>query len=95
MRAFGGTIGCRSEVGKFTQFTLQFPAVSESEVAIHEQKIFERATPFFKGKRILVVDDDAGQRASDPSRVVEGGRGGERSRKRRRSALTMLRQSPP
>ncbi|MFM0549644.1 hybrid sensor histidine kinase/response regulator [Paraburkholderia sediminicola] len=63
MRAFGGTIACRSEVGKFTQFTLQFPVVSSREVGEHEQKIFERATPFFTGKHILVVDDDAVQRA--------------------------------
>jgi CheY-like chemotaxis protein len=63
MRAFGGTIACRSEVGKFTQFTLQFPVVSSREVGEHEQKIFERATPFFTGKRVLVVDDDATQRA--------------------------------
>lgn len=63
MRAFGGTISCRSEVGKFTQFTLQFPAVQESEVAEHEHRIFERAAPFFSGKRILIVDDDAAQRA--------------------------------
>ncbi len=62
MRAFGGTIGCRSEVGRFTQFTLQFPVVSESEVAEHERRIFERATLVFEGKRILLVDDDTGQR---------------------------------
>jgi two-component system, CAI-1 autoinducer sensor kinase/phosphatase CqsS len=63
MHAFGGTIGCRSEVGKFTRFTLQFPVILEREVADHEQKIIDRATPFFSGKRILVVDDDAAQRS--------------------------------
>ncbi|WP_245841154.1 ATP-binding response regulator [Paraburkholderia ribeironis] len=63
MRAFGGTIGCESEVGKFTAFTLRFPVVSKEEIADYEQKIFERAAPVFKGKRILIVDDDAGQRS--------------------------------
>ncbi|OAJ54680.1 hybrid sensor histidine kinase/response regulator [Paraburkholderia ginsengiterrae] len=62
MHAFGGTIGCRSEVGKYTAFTLQFPVVSKSEIEDYEHKIFERATPVFRGKRILLVDDDAGQR---------------------------------
>ncbi|WNC92123.1 response regulator [Paraburkholderia sp. FT54] len=63
MRAFGGSISCRSEIGKFTEFTLQFPAVAKSEIADHERQIVERATPVFEGKRILIVDDDAGQRA--------------------------------
>jgi two-component system CAI-1 autoinducer sensor kinase/phosphatase CqsS len=63
MRAFGGSIGCRSEVGKFTEFTLRFPVVSKEEVADYEHRIFERAAPVFKGKRILIVDDDASQRA--------------------------------
>jgi CheY-like chemotaxis protein len=62
MRAFGGTIRCRSEVGQFTQFTLEFPRVSEGEVAQHEQHIFDRAAPFLDGKRILVADNDADQR---------------------------------
>jgi two-component system CAI-1 autoinducer sensor kinase/phosphatase CqsS len=62
MQAFGGSIVCRSEVGKFTEFTLQFPAVPEEEVAGHEHRILERATPFFKEKRVLVVDDEASHR---------------------------------
>ncbi|NPT56609.1 ATP-binding response regulator [Paraburkholderia elongata] len=94
MRAFGGTIGCRSEVGKFTQFTLQFPAVTESEVADHEHKIFERATPIFKGKRILLVDDDAGQRAKTRRALSKvGARTSEAENGQ--VALTMLRESPP
>jgi two-component system, CAI-1 autoinducer sensor kinase/phosphatase CqsS len=63
MRSFGGTVGCRSEVGKYTQFTLEFPAVPESEVAEYRQQTLARATEFFTGKHILLVDDDAGQRA--------------------------------
>ncbi|WOD20323.1 ATP-binding response regulator [Paraburkholderia kirstenboschensis] len=63
MRAFGGSIACKSELGKFTQFTLQFPPVTESEVAAHERAIVERATAVLIGKRILLADDDAAQRA--------------------------------
>jgi two-component system, CAI-1 autoinducer sensor kinase/phosphatase CqsS len=63
MHAFGGAISCRSEVGKFTEFTLQFPAISAHEVADHEQRMLERAMPFFEGKRVLVVDDESAQRA--------------------------------
>ncbi|WMY06810.1 ATP-binding response regulator [Paraburkholderia phenoliruptrix] len=63
MRAFGGSIACKSEPGKFTQFTLQFPPVTESEVAAHERAVMERATAVLKGKRILLADDDAAQRA--------------------------------
>lgn len=62
MRSFGGSIECRSELGKFTQFTLQFPAVPESEIAAHRQQTLARATQFFSGKQMLVVDDDAGMR---------------------------------
>ncbi|WP_025598570.1 ATP-binding response regulator [Burkholderia sp. WSM2230] len=63
MRAFGGSISCKSEPGKFTQFTLQFPPVTESEVAAHERAVLERATALLNGKRILLADDDAAQRA--------------------------------
>jgi CheY-like chemotaxis protein/signal transduction histidine kinase len=62
MQAFGGSIVCRSEVGKFTEFTLQFPIVPEEEVAGHEHRILERATPLFKDRRVLVVDDEASHR---------------------------------
>ena len=62
MHAFGGTIRCRSEVGQFTAFTLQFPPISAHEIAKHEQLILEQAIPFFEGKRVLVVDDESGQR---------------------------------
>ena len=92
MRAFGGTIGCRSEVGKFTQFALQFPVIPESEVADHEQRIIDHAKPFFNGKRILVVEDDAAQRtrtrrtlAKVGAQVSEAENG--------ESALSVLRQS--
>ena len=91
MQAFGGSIDCRSEVGRFTEFRLHFPVVPESEIAEHERKILERATPVFSGKRVLLVDDDAGQRtrtcralAKVGARVSEAENG--------QMALAMLRQ---
>lgn len=62
MRAFGGTIRCRSELGKFTEFTLCFPPVSQSELESHHQAIWRQAMPAFINKRILVVDDIAIER---------------------------------
>jgi CheY-like chemotaxis protein len=73
MRAFGGSIGCQSEVGKFTEFTLRFPVVSKEEAEDYERRIFERAAPVFKGKRILIVDDDAGQRARTRRALTKAG----------------------
>ncbi|MFM0337102.1 ATP-binding response regulator [Paraburkholderia fungorum] len=93
MRAFGGTIGCRSEVGRFTQFTLQFPVVSESEVAEHERKIFERATPVFAGKHILLVDDDTGQRLRTRRALLKVGAQVSEA-ENGQIALDLLRQSP-
>jgi CheY-like chemotaxis protein len=73
MRAFGGSITCQSEVGRYTEFTLRFPAVSKDEVEDYERRIFERAAPVFNGKRILVVDDDAGQRARTRRALMKAG----------------------
>ncbi len=93
MRAFGGTISCRSEVGRYTQFILTFPAVSENEVAEHERKMFERAQPVFNGKHILLVDDDAGLRAR--TRRVLARVGAQISEAENGEiALTMLRDAP-
>jgi CheY-like chemotaxis protein/signal transduction histidine kinase len=94
MRAFGGTIACRSELGKFTEFTLRFPVVSKDEADDYERRIFERAAPVFQGKRILIVDDDAGQRARTGRALTKAGayvseaENGE-------IALTTLRRSSP
>ncbi|WP_321814065.1 MULTISPECIES: response regulator [unclassified Paraburkholderia] len=63
MRSFDGTITCQSEVDKFTQFTLAFPPISETKIADQRQQVLARAAEFFTGKRVLIVDDDASQRA--------------------------------
>ncbi|MET3448187.1 hybrid sensor histidine kinase/response regulator, partial [Ralstonia sp. 1138] len=62
MYAFGGTISCRSEVGKFTEFTLLFPPVSQSELDSHYQAIWQQAMSAFVDKRILLVDDTQAER---------------------------------
>ena len=93
MRAFGGSIGCESELGKFTAFTLRFPPVAADEVAEHERRLFERAMPAFKGKRVLVVDDDDTLRARTRRVLTKAGAyvseapGGE-------AALATLRRAP-
>ena len=57
MQAFGGSIRCESVVDQYTTFTLTFPAISQEEVDTHTQETFQQSIPFFKHKRILVVDD--------------------------------------
>ncbi|HEY4296716.1 MAG TPA: response regulator [Paraburkholderia sp.] len=94
MHAFGGTIDCQSEVGKFTEFTLRFPEVLKDEVANHEREIFERAAPVFKGKRILIVDDDADQRARTRRVLTKIGASVSEA-ENGEVALTTLRQAPP
>jgi len=61
MRGFGGEITCRSTLGRFTEFTLSFPAVGEQEREAHRQDVLQSARAAFAGKRLLVVDDDAAQ----------------------------------
>lgn len=62
MHAFGGEIECESVQGQFTQFTLRFPAISETESENHRLSVLIHAREIFAGKRVLVVDDDAAQR---------------------------------
>lgn len=58
MRAFGGEIRCASEVGRFTAFTLRFPAISAEEQERHRIEALAQARTVLAGKRILVVEDD-------------------------------------
>lgn len=59
MRAFGGDIVCHSVLGQHTEFTLSFPTVTQTEIAQHEREVLSQVAPFLRGKRILVVDDQA------------------------------------
>lgn len=91
MVAFGGDIECVSEPGRFTEFTLTFPSVSEealeAAVGIGRKGPDER----FVGRSLLVVDDEPMQRSSaarllrfQGAEVVEAGDG--------REALERLRE---
>ena len=69
MTAFGGSITVRSDRGKFTEFILRMPAVSEQVSHAHNIAVFERARTAFQDKRLLVVDDSAALRASTVSKL--------------------------
>lgn len=58
MEAFGGTISCDSVHGEYTEFNLCFPVVDDRDLAEHKTKTVNEQLDVFKGKRILVVDDE-------------------------------------
>lgn len=62
MHAFGGDIACVSSFGEYTEFTLSFPDIPQAELDAYQQNVLQRAQAILKGKRILVVDDNAIQR---------------------------------
>ncbi|TFZ00921.1 response regulator [Ramlibacter henchirensis] len=55
MRAMGGEIGCRTELGSFTEFTLTFPPMDASAAA----RASTGPQAVLTGKTLLVVDDQA------------------------------------
>lgn len=59
MQAFGGDITCTSEVGRYTEIILHFPVITQNEINTHEYEVLHEAKEIFKGKRILLVDDQA------------------------------------
>jgi two-component system CAI-1 autoinducer sensor kinase/phosphatase CqsS len=59
MRAFGGEISCESVLGLFTEFNMQFPPISQADGDAHRMAVLSGAQAAFRGKRMLVVDDDA------------------------------------
>ena len=62
MRAFGGEIACQSVHGEYTQFTMRFPPLGPQEAEAHLLAAMRGAQATFRGKRLLVVDDDAALR---------------------------------
>ena len=59
MQAFGGEITCNSVLGEYTEFSLRFPAISQTELTEYEASFLQQASKVFAGKRILIVDDQA------------------------------------
>ncbi|MBC7467711.1 MAG: response regulator [Ramlibacter sp.] len=64
MRAFGGDIACESALGEYTQFTMRLPPVTAEEAQAHSSAALAQARDLFRGKRLLVVDDDAALRTT-------------------------------
>lgn len=70
MQLLGGGIECRSEPGRFTEFTLSFPqAAPQTPPAMPA----ERPAPRLAGRSVLVVDDQALNRAIARVRAQELG----------------------
>jgi signal transduction histidine kinase/CheY-like chemotaxis protein len=70
----GGAIGCRSELGRFTEFTLTLPRAAPGASASRDAGV--RASGIaqpFRGRTVLVVDDQALNRAIARSLAVELG----------------------
>ncbi len=57
MQSFGGAIHCDSVEGKFTEFILSFPIVSDKAFKGFTDRIVSLGRNDFAGKRLLVVDD--------------------------------------
>lgn len=63
IEAIGGQITCvSSPVG--TSFVMEIPTVGREELDASRERVFAEARRQFANKRVLVVDDDAGIRAS-------------------------------
>ena len=64
MQAFGGEIRCDSVLGEFTEFTMEFPAISAAEQEKHRLDCIAAARTALAGKRVLIVEDDPVQRTA-------------------------------
>ncbi|MDB5911408.1 MAG: putative histidine kinase, atypical unorthodox [Ramlibacter sp.] len=62
MQAFGGEISCASVQGEYTEFTMRFPPVDETEREEHRRAAIAQARTVLAGKRLLIVEDDPVQR---------------------------------
>ncbi|WP_161799034.1 response regulator [Caenimonas sp. SL110] len=63
VEAIGGKISCNCAPGT-TSFVMEMPPVSREEIETGRERVFAQARREFANKLVLVVDDDAGIRAS-------------------------------
>ncbi|MGC8775590.1 MAG: response regulator, partial [Chlorobaculum sp.] len=56
MQSFKGQITCKSELGKFTEFALTFPALDKATINKFESGLYAEYAPFFVGKRVLLAE---------------------------------------
>lgn len=84
MKAFGGDISCDSVQQEYTEFVMNFPVVGDAELAKFRKSMISRHLEIFRGKRILLVDDEVPDREPvrrylDPFNVIidEAGNGQE------------------
>jgi signal transduction histidine kinase/DNA-binding response OmpR family regulator len=56
MQSFNGDITCKSELGRYTEFTLVFPLLEQSIINQYESKLYAEYTRPFSGKQLLLID---------------------------------------
>ena len=64
MNSFNGDITCNSELGKYTEFVLQFPVVDPELIKSHESKLYAEYGSFFTGKRLLIACQNTQNRST-------------------------------
>ncbi|HHE08145.1 MAG TPA: hybrid sensor histidine kinase/response regulator, partial [Chlorobaculum parvum] len=64
MSSFNGDITCNSELGKYTEFVLQFPVVDPELIKSHESKLYAEYGSFFTGKRLLIACQNTQNRST-------------------------------
>lgn len=73
MQALGGRIRCSSVLGESTCFTLSFPPVGKAESEAFLDAALVQARESLKGRRLLVVDDQAALRAATCHKLAPTG----------------------
>jgi len=56
MQSFNGDITCKSELGRYTEFTLEFPVLDPSAINEYESKLYAEYAQLFSGKKLLLID---------------------------------------
>ena len=70
MQAFGGEIGCHSTRGESTEFVMRFPPVDALQSESLRDGVLDRARAMLRGRRVLIVDDDAAQRLTTRHKLL-------------------------